>query len=76
MESSESPPSLTGVFEGVKRRAQYDFPQDLTTTHASKPRQKQSRTTLHMCADAYDLLEVRPAATNGEKRTTALTVHA
>ena len=29
-----------------------------------------------MCADAYDLPEVRPAAANDEKRTTALIVHA
>ena len=29
-----------------------------------------------MCADAYDLPEVRPATANDEKRTTALTVYA
>ena len=29
-----------------------------------------------MCADAYDLPEVRPAAANDEKRTTAPTAHA
>ena len=29
-----------------------------------------------MCADAYDLPEVRPAAAKDGKRTTALTVHA